>query len=183
MTSHQPASTDTYWGVRAADLQRHLADLRVNGYEGAQSRDERVAVFRRAFSLLTPTALDVLGDFNRHILDGTGVCAAVAVQEHESLGFVGRWTCSWPEQREATNRFTGGSIEPLTINAAFPADFTHGHLCVLRFESPDAQVTSWPLQVASELDAARQRPVLEVMCETELHQLIFLSNWRLLPVH
>jgi hypothetical protein len=56
---------------RAADIFRHLADLRSGTYEGARQWPERVEVFRRAVSLLDPVVRRVL-EANAVFLHGTG---------------------------------------------------------------------------------------------------------------
>ena len=40
----------------------------------------------------------------------------------------------------------------------------------------------WPFQVTSEADAGRQKGVLAAIVELELHQRIFETDWRILPI-
>jgi len=88
--------TETFWSWRWEDLRRHLADLEIDGYEGAHDRGDRNAVFGKAFDLLTPVALDVLEDFNTHVLLGTGDISIHPIAPREGLGLYGTWECSWP---------------------------------------------------------------------------------------
>jgi hypothetical protein len=169
----------SYWSVRNHDLQRHLADLRADSYDGVKPPGARQQFFQAAFDLVTPTAMDVLADLNRTVLGGRAVTRAHPVQSHTDLGHAGWWECSWPEQLATRNRFTGTPMPSLRMHVVFPDGFTHGHFAVVRGE-PLAPVTSWPLQVGDDEDAQRQRSVLESICETELHEMIFLSSWRIL---
>jgi len=174
-------SSASFWSWRQQDLRRHLADLEQNAYEGAQDRSDRNAVFARAFDLLTPVALDVLADFNDEVLNGTGTLATRPLAPREGLGLYGAWECSWPEQRDARSRFDGSPIPPLQLQAFFPSDFTHGHLMIGRPFAEDHPVTCWLMQVTDEADAWRQRHALESMSETQVHELIFTANWRIIP--
>jgi len=169
----------SYWSIRNQDLQRHVADLRADSYEGVKPPGGRRELFEGAFELVTPTAMDVLADLNRTVLGGRAVTRARAVEPHPDLGRAGWWECSWPEQVATRNRFTGELLAPLRMYVVFPDGFTHGHFAVVRGE-PLEPVTSWPLQVGDGEDAKRQRSVLEAICETELHEMIFLSSWRIL---
>jgi hypothetical protein len=37
------------------------------------------------------------------------------------------------------------------------------------------------MQVTDEVDALRQRHALESICETQIHEMIFTANWRIIP--
>jgi hypothetical protein len=37
------------------------------------------------------------------------------------------------------------------------------------------------MQVVDETDAKRQRHALEAICETQVHEMIFTANWRIIP--
>lgn len=174
-------STGSFWSWRRQDLRRHLADLEQNAYEGAQERADRNAVFATAFDLLTPVALAVLDDFNAHVLGGTGTISTIPLAPREGLGLYGTWECSWPEQQQARSRFDDTPIPPLQLQAFFPGDFTHGHLMIGRPFYQDDPVSCWLMQVTDETDAWRQRHALESMCETQVHELIFTANWRIIP--
>jgi len=175
------AGTASFWSWRSEDLRRHLADLQRNAYEGAEEREDRNDVFRRAFDLLTPVAIDVLADFNAHVLNGSGDISTHALRPRDGLGLYGTWECSWPEQREARSRFDGTPIPPLQLQAFFPGDFTHGHLMIGRPFYVDQPVSSWFMQVVTDEDARRQRHALESICETQVHEMVFTSNWRIIP--
>lgn len=171
----------SFWSWRWEDLRRHLTDLEVDSYEGAHDRGSRNDVFGRAFELLTPVAVSVLEDFNTHVLQGTGEISVHPLASREGLGLYGTWECSWPEQREARSRFDGTPIPPLQLQAFFPGEFTHGHLMIGRPFYEDQPVSCWFMQVVDERDAARQRHALEAICETQVHEMIFTANWRIIP--
>ena len=180
MTAHEgPAGT--FWSWRREDLRRHLVDLERNAYEGAEKREDRNAVFMHAFELLTPVALAVLEDFNTQVLAGTGELSTHGLAPREGLGLFGTWECTWPEQQQARSRFDGSSIPPLQLQVFFPGDFTHGHLMIGRPFIEDQPVSCWFMQVTSAADAQRQRHALESICETQVHEMIFVSNWRIIP--
>jgi|GEM_PF-3510368 len=177
----EPSATESFWSWRRDDLRRHLADLEQNAYEGAVERSERNAVFGRAFDLITPVALAVLEDFNHHVLMDSGTLSTRGLAPRDGLGLFGAWECTWPEQQRAQSRFDGTPIPPLQLQVFFPGDFTHGHLMIGRPFFEDQPVSCWLMQVTSEADARRQRHALESMCETQVHEMIFVSNWRILP--
>lgn len=177
------ADAPSFWSWRSQDLRRHLADLEADSYEGAHERHDRNEVFGSAFDLLTPVAVAVLDDLNVHVLAGTGAISTRPLQPREGLGLYGTWECTWPEQRAAVSRFDGTPIPPLQLQAFFPGDFTHGHLMIGRPFYEDAPVSCWFMQVVDEDDAWRQRHALESMCETQVHEMIFTSNWRIIPTH
>jgi len=43
-------------------------------------------------------------------------------------------------------------------------------------------VHDWPLNVFSEEDAAAQLPILRAIASSDLHNLVFLSDYRIVPV-
>jgi hypothetical protein len=45
----------------------------------------------------------------------------------------------------------------------------------------DQPVSCWFMQVIDEADAERQRHALEAICETQIHEMIFTANWRIIP--
>ncbi len=171
----------SFWSWRSEDLRRHLFDLESDAFEGARERGDRNDVFARAFELLTPVATSVLEDFNMHVLAGKGQISTHFPRERDGLGLFGTWECTWPEQREARSRFDGSPIPPLELQAFFPGDFTHGHLMIGRPFHEDHPVSCWFMQVIDEHDAARQRHALEAICETQVHEMIFTANWRIIP--
>ena len=171
----------SFWSWRSVDLRRHLEDLEFDAYEGAKDREDRNAVFAKAFELLTPIALEVLQDFNLHVLAGVGDISVHQLSHREGLGLFGTWECTWPEQREARSRFDDSAIPPLQLQVFFPGNFTHGHLMIGRPFYEDQPVSCWLMQVTDEGDALRQRHALESICETQIHELIFTANWRIIP--
>jgi hypothetical protein len=64
---------------RAADIFRHLSDLRSGTYEGARQWPERVEVFRRAVSLLDPVVRRILDQANATGRPARGVTVAAGV--------------------------------------------------------------------------------------------------------
>ncbi|MSW82327.1 MAG: hypothetical protein F2840_14410 [Actinobacteria bacterium] len=171
----------SFWSWRSVDLRRHLEDLEFDAYEGAKAREDRNAVFASAFELLTPVALEVLQDFNLHVLAGVGDITVQPLSHREGLGLFGTWECSWPEQRGARSRFDDSLIPPLQLQVFFPGNFTHGHLMIGRPFYEDQPVSCWLMQVTDESDAWRQRHALESICETQVHEMIFTANWRIIP--
>jgi len=93
----------------------------------------------------------------------------------------GTWECTWPEQQQARSRFDDSPIPPLQLQAFFPSDFTHGHLMIGRPFYQDEPVSCRFMQVTDSEDAWRQRHCLESICETQVHEMIFTSNWRIIP--
>ena len=158
--------------ARAADIFRHLTDLRSGTFEGAREWAERVRVFRRAVSLLDPVVRRVLAEANTVFLLGGG-----AIHHHAGDGRDGgayaHWELSWPAQRHATARH-GGRVEPVQVIAVFGRGTTHPHL-------RGAVAGMWPCQVTSEADAERQQPIVRAIVECELHQRIFEGSWRVIP--
>jgi hypothetical protein len=63
----------------------------------------------------------------------------------------------------------------VSIVVSYPQRFLHPHLS-------GSAAGFWPFQVTSEADAERQRSILAVIVELELHQRVFETDWRILPV-
>jgi hypothetical protein len=157
---------------RAADIFRHLSDLRSGTYEGARQWPERVRVYRRAVSLLDPVVRRILEQTNAAFLRRGGTIRHVAGEDRDG-GAYAHWELSWPEQRRASARH-GGRVEPVQVIAVFGRDNTHPHL-------RGAVAGMWPCQVTDEQDAERQEPILRAIVECELHQRIFQGTWRVIP--
>lgn len=156
---------------RTADIFRHLRDLRSGTYEGAREWAERVAVFRRAVSLLDPVVRRVLNETNTVFLRDSGGVHLHAGDDRDGGAFA-HWELSWPQQRDSaagTRR-----VEPIQVIAVFGRGSTHPHLC-------GAVAGMWPCQVIDEADAERQEPILRAIAESELHQRIFQGTWRVIP--
>lgn len=176
------------WKQRIEDYRRHVRDLQSQSYEGASDRNQREAVFLKAFDLLTPVARRVLEDINIYFLRGTGEFGVQSPSPDGEGGLIGSWSLTWPLLRRGVNRFNGNPLEPLRLTAIFPLkptgamQWTHPHLALRRPGVIDGLALAFPLQVVSPEDADRQEPILRVLAEGELHQRTFESdlNWRIL---
>jgi hypothetical protein len=180
---------------RVQDWRRHVVDLQMDRYEGTDDRYAREAVFRSAFDLLTPVAVDVLTSLSAAYLGDAGdvnVSSPIEVDAEELTGanhqpqggLLGSWDLSWPALEEARNRLDGSVMPPVQIFVMFPSDFTHPHLALFDLSRPRRWIACWPLQVSNEEDATRQAPIMAVIAEAELHERTFSSdlNWRILLV-
>jgi hypothetical protein len=167
---------------------RHVQDLQSSSYEGAITRQDREAVFCRAFDLVTPIAQRVLADLNTTFLNNSGQLRVLTPARVPEGGLTGCWEISWPALEQARNRFDGSPVGPLALSAVFPLTatgqmlWTHPHFALLRSCCRDGLACAWPLQVVSPEDACRQEPILRVMAEAEMHEITYLSdlNWRVL---
>ena len=157
---------------RAADIFRHLGDLRSGTYEGARPWPERVEVFRRAVSLLDPVVRRILEQANAVFLRGSGTIHHRAGDDRDG-GAYAHWELSWPEQRRSAARH-GGRVEPVQVIAVFGRGNTHPHL-------RGAVAGMWPCQVTAAADAERQEPILRAIVECELHERIFQGTWHVIP--
>jgi hypothetical protein len=162
-------------------IERHLADLKGNAYEGASGAD-RHALYVAAFQLLTPVAVDVLQHANAWLLRGTGEVSVRAPESDGDGGFIGSWLLTWPELWESRSRLTSKALEPVTVSAVFPLGFTHPHLVGGGAVNPRAaSLTAWPMQVTSADDAEQQRPLLWAIATAEVHDRIYQSSWHVIP--
>lgn len=170
------------WADRQEDFRRHIEDLRVAGYEGRSSREERDEVFRRAVALIDPFVRRVLEGLSESLLGDTGRVTSSGPISDGAGGLQATWSLTWPLQEAARNRFTSAALQPVTIGAVFPTDWTHGHLAA-RVHLGLSGLIAWPLQVTTELDARRQQTVLYAIAEGELHDRIYEAdvNWRIMP--
>ena len=171
------------WAARAEDMARHLLDLERGGYEGAVGRSEREAVYRTAFDLTTPVALSVLDVVNRNYLAESGRTQVRPPASDGEEGLVGSWDLTWPLLESCVDRFTSKPMPPVRLGSVFPIDFSHAHLALLGAAPPHAALATWPFQVTSEADAARQEPILWAIAEAELHERVLRAdvNWKVLP--
>ncbi len=161
--------------LRPDDLLRHLRDLRTHTHEGAVSRSDKEALYRRAVDLLTPVARSVLDAANAAFLDGTGDVRVVGPVDDGYGGLVSMFELSWPEQRAGSVvRGPRGPLQPVRIVAHYGDTFHHPHLAA-------SDIGDWPLQVTSPADARRQEGVLAAIVERELHQRIYESDWHIIP--
>ena len=169
--NHDKATT-----IRADDLLRHLRDLRTGTYEGVQSRSEKEDVYRRGIELLRPVAVAILEEANTLFLRGSGDIQVIGPEDDGSGGLETRFELSWPEQRAARiMRGPHGPLQPVRIIVNYSQGFLHPHLS-------GSIAGFWPFQVTSAADAERQKSILAAIVELELHQRIFETNWRILPV-
>src|SRR5438128_3341502 len=163
-------------------IERHLEELKGNAYEGASGAD-RHALYVAAFELLTPVAVDVLQQMNAALLQGTGEVSVRAPGPDRSGGSIGSWLLTWPELSTSTSRFTGERLHPVTISAVFPPGFTHPHLVAGGPVDPlAASLAAWPMQVTSSQDAEQHRAVLWAIATAEVHDRIYQSSWRVIPL-
>jgi hypothetical protein len=77
------------------------------------------------------------------------------------------WELSWPEQRNVR-------VPPIMLHAYFGAGFHHPHL-------RGGTVGDWPLNVFSVQDATDQLPILRAIATCDLHNLVFQSDYRIVP--
>jgi len=180
---------------RREDWRRHVEDLQTNTYDGAETREEREAVFAQAFALTTPVALRVLVSLAASYLgpDATTSVTELRQVPDEELngadrapagGLLGSWDLTWPAIERARNRLTGEAMPPIQIFAMFPYGFTHPHLALFDLSEPRRWVACWPFQVTSPEDAERQEPTLAAIAEADMHERTFAAdlNWRLLEI-
>jgi len=162
--------------VRADDLLRHLQDLRSGTYEGAMSRGAKEVVYRQGINLLRPVAVEILEEANTLFLHGTGNVQVIGPEEDGFGGLVTRFELSWPEQRAVrVIRGPSGPLQPVRLVVNYSQGFLHPHLS-------GSTAGFWPFQVTSAADAERQKGVLAAIVELELHQRIFETDWRILPI-
>ena len=118
--------------------------------------------------LLTPIARQVLNEINMNLLRDTGHLTESGLQRTPDGGLNASWALSWPEQQAA-------GIEPIVLHAYFGGGFHHPHL-------RGTTVRDWPLNVFSEEDAAAQLSILQAIASSDLHNLVYRSDYRIVPV-
>ena len=150
-------------------LQRHFEDLRDGEHAGQRSRGGKEAEFARALTLLEPVVQHALGEIDQALLLGSGlVTVTTRPRPHPGVSDVGRrWELSWPEQSRRR-------LPPVTVDAFFGATFHHPHL-------RGRSVGDWPLNIETETDAWNQLPVLRAIITAELHNIVFLGDYRIVP--
>jgi hypothetical protein len=149
-------------------LLRHFRDLR-DGRHGpsAVTRDEKERLFHTAVDFLDVFARQVLEEMNEILLLGTGSVSATGVIRSYNGDVTATWFLSWPEQKQR-------QIQPVTLQAVFGWRFLHPHLRGIT-------VSHWPLNVFSESDAADELPILRAIAGADLHNLVFESDYRIIP--
>jgi hypothetical protein len=148
-------------------LIRHFEDLRDGTHGGSASRKDKEAHFEKEVHLLAPVARQVLTEMNTSLLLDTGRLTETGLQRTADGGLNASWALSWPEQRAA-------GVQPLVLQAYFGAGFHHPHL-------RGTTVHDWPLNVFSDEDAAAQLPILRAIASSDLHNLVFGADYRIVP--
>jgi hypothetical protein len=148
-------------------LIRHFADLRDGTHGGSASREDKEAHFEKAVQLLAPVARQVLTEMNTSLLLNTGQLTETGLRRTGDRGLAASWALSWPEQRTA-------GVEPIVLQAYFGGSFHHPHL-------RGTTVHDWPLNVFSEADAAAQLSVLRAIASSDLHNLVYRADYRIVP--
>jgi hypothetical protein len=148
-------------------LMRHFEDLRDGTHGGSASREGKEAHFERAVQLLAPVAREVLIEMNTTLLLDTGQLTETGLQRTPDGGLSALWALSWPEQRTA-------GLPPLALQAYFGRGFHHPHL-------RGTTVQDWPLNVFNEEDAAAQRSILRAIASSDLHNLVYRADYRIVP--
>lgn len=162
------AIVDTNKTDHLMGLLRHFADLRdgVHG-DGAVSRKEKEALFASTVKLLDNYARQALEEMNRVMLLHTGSIVASGLTHTLKTGVEATWFLTWPEQEERR-------LPPVTLNAFFATGFHHPHL-------RGATTGNWPLNVFNCEDAAIELPTLRAIACADLHNLVFQSDYRIIP--
>ena len=148
-------------------LIRHFDDLRDGTHGGSFIRKDKEAHFAQAVALLAPVARQALDEINTHLILDTGWVVSRGLERDAQGGLRGSWELAWPEQQSAR-------IDPVTLLAHYGAGFHHPHL-------RGATVGDWPLNVFTEHDAKDQLPVVRAIATAELHNLVFLADYRIIP--
>ena len=148
-------------------LIRHFEDLRDGTHGGSASREDKEAHFENAVQLLAPVARQVLNEMNMNLLRDTGQLTESGLRRTPDGGLNASWALSWPEQQAA-------GIEAIVLQAYFGGGFHHP----LR----GTTVHDWPLNVFSEEDAAARLSILQAIASSDLHNLVYLSDYRIVPV-
>ncbi len=153
--------------VYITSLICHFEDLRDGTHGGSATRKDKEAHFEKAVQLLAPIARQVLNEVNTSLLLDTGQLAESGLRRTRDGGLNASWALSWPEQRAA-------AVEPIVLQAYFGAGFHHPHL-------RGTTVYDWPLNVFSEEDAAAQLSILRAIASGDLHNLVYHSDYRVVP--
>ena len=148
-------------------LIRHFEDLRDGTHGGSASRKDKEVHFEQEVHLLAPVARQVLSETNTSLLLDTGQLTETGLQRTADGGLNASWALSWPEQRAA-------GVQPLVLQAYFGAGFHHPHL-------RGTTVHDWPLNVFSDEDAADQLSILRAIASSDLHNLVFRADYRVVP--
>ena len=148
-------------------LIRHFIDLRDGAHGGSVSRLDKETHFAHGVELLAPVARQALDEINTHLLLDTGKVVATGLQRGEDGSLSASWDLAWPEQKKA-------GVAPVTLYAYYGIDFLHPHL-------RGATVRDWPLNVFTIHDAADLLPIMRAIATSDLHNLVFQSDYRIIP--
>src|SRR6267378_7653394 len=148
-------------------LVRHFEDLRDGTHGGSASRKDKEAHFENAVQLLSPIARQVLIEMNTNLLLGTGQLTETGPRRTADGGLNASWALSWPEQRAA-------GVQPIELQAYFGAGFHHPHL-------RGTTVHDWPLNLFNNEDAAAQLSILRAIASSDLHNLVYRADYRIVP--
>jgi len=148
-------------------LLRHFNDLRDGVHGGAASRHDKEVRFAEEVDLLSRVARQALSEVNTHLLLDSGAVSETGLQRSPDGGMSAAWELSWPEQRDVR-------VPPIMLHAYFGTGFHHPHL-------RGATVGDWPLNVLSVQDATDQLPILRAIATSDLHNLVFQSDYRIIP--
>jgi hypothetical protein len=117
--------------------------------------------------LLAPIARQVLTEMNTNLLLGIGQLTETGLQRSADGGLNASWALSWPEQRAS-------EVQPIMLQAYFGSGFHHPHL-------RGTTVHDWPLNVFSDEDAAAQLSILRAIASSDLHNLVYRADYRIVP--
>ena len=149
-------------------LRRHFIDLRDGNHgDNAVTRHDKESLFAQAVDLLDPYARQTLSEMNEALLLGTGIVSASGPIRSGDGDLAATWSLRWKEQAERR-------IDPVTLSAFFGHEFHHPHLL-------GATIGSWPLNVFNKSDAAAELPTLRAIASADLHNLVFQSDYRIIP--
>lgn len=148
-------------------LIRHFIDLRDGTHGGSVNRRDKETHFAHAVDLLDPVARQALDEINTYLLLDTGRIVATGLQRGADGSLSASWELAWPEQRSA-------GVAPVTLRAYYGTSFHHPHL-------RGATVGDWPLNVFTIQDAADQLPIMRAIATSDLHNLVFQADYRIIP--
>lgn len=160
---HEDTTRPAYLG----ELLRHFADLRDGTHGAAVTRADKEQLFLQAVAFMDPASRQVLDEINRTLLLGTGTVNATGVVRHPAGDVTAAWTLEWPEQQRA-------GLSPITLLAFYGRGFHHPHM-------RGRSVGNWPLNVFSASEGKEALPTLRAITAAELHNLVFESDYRIVP--
>jgi hypothetical protein len=148
-------------------LMRHFSDLRDGVHGDAVNRRDKEARFAHEVDLLSPVARQALNEVNSYLLLESGDLIETGLQRSADGGLDATWKLSWPEQRTAR-------VPPIVLYAYFGSGFHHPHL-------RGGTVGDWPLNLLNTHDAVDQLPILRAIATSDLHNLVFQADFRIVP--